>query len=173
MSHHQVMNSYNQVCKLDFTQIRMKLADREHGSNWTESKIHEAELLYIAYLSIIHAFPDSKDVFAPPELADEFWHQHILDTRKYMADCITLFGEYLHHFPYFGMRGSEDAKALDQATIQMKNLLATYFFNLPRYKEVLAHFTSSDCSNCSGACSSCSDSISVLPSKLKPVLIAI
>ena len=39
-------------------------------------------------------------------------HQHILDTIAYRADCEAIFGFYLDHFPYFGMRGDDDAQAL-------------------------------------------------------------
>ena len=46
---------------------------------------------------------------------DKFWHAHILDTRKYIEDCERVFGCYLHHFPYFGMRGADDAAALARA----------------------------------------------------------
>lgn len=48
-------------------------------------------------------------------MVDEFWHQHILDTHAYHEDCEVIFGNYLHHFPYFGMRGEADAKALEDA----------------------------------------------------------
>ena len=30
---------------------------------------------------------------------DEFWHQHILDTRKYRDDCENIFGHYMDHTP--------------------------------------------------------------------------
>ena len=156
MNHKKIMNAYLIVRKLDFTLIRMKLADREHGSSWPKSKIEEAELLYIAYLSILLAYRDTEVSFAPPALADEFWHQHILDTRKYVSDCLTLFGEYLHHFPYFGMRGPEDSKALHQATAQMQILLSTHFYHLPQYRVIIEKFNLDSCSGCAGgSCSSC------------------
>ncbi len=34
---------------------------------------------------------------------DEVWHAHILDTRRYAADCDCVFGEFIHHYPYFGL----------------------------------------------------------------------
>jgi hypothetical protein len=46
---------------------------------------------------------------------DKFWHGHILDTLKYAEDCDVIFGRFLHHFPYFGMRGAEDAANLARA----------------------------------------------------------
>jgi hypothetical protein len=39
----------------------------------------------------------------PPSMEiDEFWHTHILHTNKYHQDCLSIFGEYLHHSPYHG-----------------------------------------------------------------------
>jgi hypothetical protein len=38
-----------------------------------------------------------------------------LDTQKYQEDCERVFGYFLHHFPYFGMRGEEDAENLKHA----------------------------------------------------------
>jgi hypothetical protein len=48
-------------------------------------------------------------------MVDEFWHQHILDTRAYRADCEAIFGRFLEHFPYFGLRGAQDAEDLTNA----------------------------------------------------------
>lgn len=55
----------------------------------------------------------------------KFWHYHILDTRAYHKDCDTVFGHYLHHFPYFGMRGEQDA-------INLKN---SFYLTKDRYLE--------------------------------------
>lgn len=49
------------------------------------------------------------------QLVDDMWHSHILDTRAYHDDCDRILGRYLHHFPYFGMRGEDDAQALHDA----------------------------------------------------------
>lgn len=35
-----------------------------------------------------------------------------MDTEKYAVDSDVVFGYFLHHFPYFGMRGAEDARNL-------------------------------------------------------------
>lgn len=56
---------------------------------------------------IIHAcYPELST--APSEKLDEYWHMHILDTKKYMEDCQFVFGYYLHHYPYFGLEGDKD-----------------------------------------------------------------
>ena len=46
------------------------------------------------------------DVKLPPsEEIDEFWHNHILDTKKYRIDFEQIFGFYLDHYPYLGIDG--------------------------------------------------------------------
>lgn len=39
----------------------------------------------------------------PAKSVDKVWHSHITDTRRYPADCKKCFGEYMHHYPYFGL----------------------------------------------------------------------
>ncbi|WP_205588317.1 glycine-rich domain-containing protein [Helicobacter vulpis] len=51
----------------------------------------------------------------PPKDVDAFWHYHILDTQKCAQDCQEIFGYFLHHFPYFGMRGDQDAQNLQDS----------------------------------------------------------
>jgi hypothetical protein len=58
-------------------------------------------------------------MLAPSKDVDKFWHGHILDTLKYAEDCQNVFGYFLHHFPYFGMRGEEDAANLRAASANM------------------------------------------------------
>lgn len=38
-------------------------------------------------------------LLVPTREIDEFWHNHILYTKRYMADCQHIFGHYLHHEP--------------------------------------------------------------------------
>lgn len=46
-------------------------------------------------------------VTTPSRTLDIFWHQHILDTKKYYDDMINIFGHMMHHFPYLGVRSIE------------------------------------------------------------------
>ena len=100
---------------LDLSGIRMKLADPEEGRGYSETDLDLREGEYRKFLALHLANPGMDIV--PCKLVDEFWHQHILDTRAYHDDCHAIFGEYLHHFPYFGMRGEEDARALQDAYV--------------------------------------------------------
>jgi hypothetical protein len=59
------------------------------------------------------AFPNEQ--LAPLVDVDTFWHYHILDTKKYAADCQLVFGYFLHHYPYLGMGDEADQQALIQS----------------------------------------------------------
>jgi hypothetical protein len=98
---------------IDLTDIRRKLADPEEGKGYGPDRLDAMEREYRRFLALHLAFPGEDIV--PCQPVDEMWHQHILDTRAYARDCEALFGEFLHHFPYFGMSGPDDAQALHDA----------------------------------------------------------
>lgn len=57
----------------------------------------EAEYRQFLYLAATHP----EDVIVPwSDALDEFWHTHILDTRKYEQDCMVIFGKMFHHDPH-------------------------------------------------------------------------
>ena len=47
------------------------------------------------------------------------------------VDCRRVFGFYLHHFPYFGMRGPDDAAALARAGERTRELYEAEFGAAP------------------------------------------
>ena len=110
---------------LDLTPIKFKASRKEDGYGWSTSYADQMEVAYKRYL-ILHA-KHPELTLAPEQDVDRFWHMHILDTRKYAADCEATFGYFLHHFPYLGLRGEDDAKALEAAFQQMQQLLAEEF----------------------------------------------
>jgi hypothetical protein len=110
------------VAKLDFTALKDKLG-QEKG--WSPEYQSEVEALYRAFLALNIVYPDRK--ICPTGPIDEFWHAHILDTRAYEPDCNYLFGGFLHHFPYFGMRGPEDRVALQIAFDESRVLFIRHF----------------------------------------------
>jgi hypothetical protein len=97
---------------LDLTNVRMKLADPEEGKGLSEEELDLAEAEYRKFLALHLMHPDADIV--PCHLVDDIWHQHILDTIC-REDCNAIFGRFLDHFPYFGMRGDDDAQALCDA----------------------------------------------------------
>jgi hypothetical protein len=98
---------------LDLSNIRMKLADPEEGTGLADAQLDVMEQEYRRFLALHLAHPDLDVV--PCKLVDEMWHRHILDTAAYRNDCHAIFGRFVDHFPYFGMRGPQDAQSLGDA----------------------------------------------------------
>ncbi|MEX1086972.1 MAG: hypothetical protein WD312_01060 [Candidatus Paceibacterota bacterium] len=113
------------IDSLDLDPIKVKLMDSEEGQGWSREKADQMEQAYKAFLYLNLKYPDQPIV--PTGEIDAFWHQHILDTRKYAEDCQQVFGHMLHHFPYFGMRGEQDAQNLQNAFEETKHLFEEVF----------------------------------------------
>lgn len=110
------------VADLDFSMLKQKL---EQEKGWSSGYQDEVEGLYRRFLALNIVYPDRK--VCPTGPIDEFWHAHILDTQAYARDCDYLFGHFLHHFPYFGMRGPEDYMALQSAFDDSRELFIRHF----------------------------------------------
>ena len=66
---------------------------------WSSEKAQRVENSYRRFLYAL-AHKKENDLLSPPsQEVDDFWHQHILDTRKYREDCYTVFGHYIDHTP--------------------------------------------------------------------------
>ena len=113
------------IDQVDFTMIKLKLQDTEEGNGWNQEQCEEAEREYKKFLAMKRTYPN-KDI-VPNHMVDEFWHRHILDTAKYAEDCDLIFGYFLHHYPYFGMNGKEDAQNLTDAFEETKELYQLHF----------------------------------------------
>jgi hypothetical protein len=113
------------IFALDLEPIKMKLMDKKEGQGWSSAQADRYELEYKRFLALLAKFPD--DVIAPSTSVDKFWHAHILDTVKYARDCESVFGYFLHHYPYFGLRGEQDAANLAKAAIRMRRLYEQEF----------------------------------------------
>jgi hypothetical protein len=87
--------------------------DPEEGQGWSREYVEQMAIEYKRFLTLSVKYPE--ETIAPSKHVDKFWHGHILDTMKYVEDCQNVFGYFLHHFPYFGMRGEEDAANLAEA----------------------------------------------------------
>lgn len=110
---------------LDLDPIRVKLMDAEDGQGWTREYAERMEVAYKRFLTLLVTHPQT--TVAPSKEIDKFWHAHILDTMKYADDCQQVFGYFLHHFPYFGLRGADDAAQLAQAGQDMERLYQEEF----------------------------------------------
>lgn len=98
--------------KIDLAAVNHKLM-MDNPEQWTAEAVTHAEHMYRQFL-VLHAMYPNEDL-VPTKQIDEYWHQHILDTRQYAKDCEFLFGAFLHHDPYFGINGSADRLRNKQA----------------------------------------------------------
>lgn len=119
------MEKLKLIEELNLEPIKFLLIDKNEGPGWTLTKADEIEQQYKAFLILNYKYPEKPIV--PSKDIDVFWHYHILDTRKYTTDCNMIFGTYLHHFPYMGVRGKEDAKNLETAFEETINIFRKEF----------------------------------------------
>lgn len=113
------------VNQLNLDPIKVKLMHQKEGEGWSRPVVDAAELAYKQFLVLNLKYPKSQLV--PTKEIDTFWHYHILDTLKYAKDCQSVFGHFLHHFPYFGMRGAEDEENMLAAFSRTKALFQSEF----------------------------------------------
>jgi len=113
------------IQSLDLDPIKLKLMDAEEGQGWSRAYADRMEIAYKRFLTLLIKYP--QETIAPSKDVDKFWHGHILDTLKYAEDCERVFGCFLHHFPYFGMRGAADAADLRAAAANMNALYEREF----------------------------------------------
>ncbi len=98
------------ISQLDLSNIVQRMIEIYH---WPEDVAFRVCCLYRRFLylklqyGILYTIPPSIEI-------DEFWHNHILHTKKYHDDCIEIFGEYLHHHPHHGMKGEISQTELER-----------------------------------------------------------
>ena len=136
------------LVNLDLSMIVIKLMDPEEGQGWSEVYTRRVDVEYRRFLALTRAYPDRAIV--PSKIVDAFWHAHILDTQAYAPDCDQFLGFFLHHFPYFGMRGPEDARALGDAYDDTLALYGQHFGEAPA--DLWARTGAARCPNCGVRC---------------------
>jgi len=112
---------------LDLEPIKFKAMRNvdDDGYGWSAERAQHAATAYKRQLILRAKHPDA--TLVPERDTDRFWHMHILDTMKYAADCDAMFGHFVHHYPYFGLRGEEDARIADDAFETTQRLLVEEF----------------------------------------------
>jgi hypothetical protein len=85
---------------LDVEPVKVRMMDPVRGEGWTREHADAVEITYKNFLSMLVKHPEHAEEIAMSEDTDEFWHTHILQTRKYAEDCQEMFGTYLHHSPH-------------------------------------------------------------------------
>lgn len=117
------------MTKLDLEPIIFKAMDPEEGYGWGLEQAFQISEEYRKFLYLCITERDTGVV--PSKQVNQFWHLHILDTQKYAEDCEKFVGYFLHHFPYFGMRGEQDAKNLIRCWEETKALYVRVFGQYP------------------------------------------
>ena len=114
------------VDELDLEPIVFKLTHPEPGESClTLTRVDADVALYRCFLKLCLLYPDVTMV--PTSSIDHVWHTHMLDTSKYRTDCDHVFGHFLDHFPYAGLRGEQDRRAWQQAFVQTRHLFLQHF----------------------------------------------
>jgi|SRR5579871_6061091 len=127
----ELARSAHYIQTLDFSQIIDKLVDH---MGWARGHAVEAAELYKKFLFLqrkyghLYTLPPSEDI-------DEFWHMHILDTKRYRKDCEVIFGRILEHYPYLGIDESTNFEDLERAFGKTHELFALEF-NKERIQEI-------------------------------------
>lgn len=98
------------INNLDLGPIKYKLV---HETELSLAEVRIMEKQYRQFLMLIHLYP--KTSIIPTESIDKIWHTHILDTQKYREDCNEIFGKFIDHFPYLGLRGAKDEELLKKS----------------------------------------------------------
>lgn len=160
------------IAALDLDPIKIKLMDEREGMGLSREEADLIEVEYKRFLSLMYKYP-SKTIVCSTEV-DKFWHQHILDTRKYAEECDRIFGFFIHHFPYFGMRGDEDAANLRNCFEESNQLYEKEFGEAPKTLASAAgncNVCGSDSCSHSGFCNTCSGELtgaSPVQSSIRP-----
>ena len=110
------------IAHINFTMLKEKLlmSVEEGGHGWSIEMADKAEVKYKKWLFL--KLKHENVLIPPPNDIDTFWHGHILDTQAYMRDTAAIFGQYVHHYPYFGIRGKADQQKLREAFENTKRL---------------------------------------------------
>ena len=83
-------------------------AVRRHA--WSAERAKCAENEYRKFLYLLMLGPT--ETLSPwSDDLDLFWHEHILHTSKYAADCQYLFGRFINHDPSISKRPIAEANA--------------------------------------------------------------
>lgn len=140
----QYKDAVAKIDSLDLKMIKMKLCEstEKGGKGWSVEQSEECEVWYRRFLKL--RLVCGKRILVPTKMIDDMWHYHILDTFKYHEDCQNIFGKYIHHFPYFGLRGKKDAQDQQRAFHETMDLFEKYFGEKPYNPTIVHHKVNRD-----------------------------
>ena len=145
--------SKQHIRDLDLTLVRATLIQK---LGWMPEKALRMEVEYKRFLYAL-AHKGKDDIISPPmQEVDEFWHQHILFTRKYREDCQKIFGHYVDHTPGLSPEKQRQADACRMKVYQDYEVNALFIdYNpAPQSSHNLRSKSDSGISACSSGCGS-------------------
>jgi uncharacterized membrane protein YgcG len=108
---------WTKIIGLDLKSVRTRFATKK---GWWWQLGHsplKIEGEYRQFLFLFAGNPETRLVPWSVDL-DEFWRQHMLDTRRYAADCNAIAGRLLERNPHL-VKGSREYKTAFEATRQL------------------------------------------------------
>lgn len=170
-----IADTWAKILAIDLVPVREKFLSRKSWwwRLWHSSEMLETEAEYRQFLYLIATNP-GKTIVPWSQKLDDFWHEHILDTRKYEEDCQKIFGQFIHHNPHLPKGTVEHSKAAKET----REIYRESFTNTTVFIDAgcsimpivfsscgsncsSSHDVSTDASSCnSGSCSSSSCSSS-------------
>jgi hypothetical protein len=103
------------AAEIDLRSVCDAMAEKHQ---WTSERAYLAQMEYIRFLTLLQKKPGFMLVpWLDPQGRDDldqFWHQHILDTAKYAADCNALFGRMIHHNPHVVKGSGQEQESVDK-----------------------------------------------------------
>lgn len=76
----------------DLSDVRARVQQR---MGWSEELADEALREYRKFIALVALNPERS--YGVVEAVDEVWHQHLLNTRDYLAMCDAVMGGVIHH----------------------------------------------------------------------------
>jgi hypothetical protein len=109
--------TWKTISTLKFDDVRERLM---HRKGWWWSLRHDVGKIEREYRQFLYLIATNRGRTVVPwsQDLDDFWHEHILDTARYAADCEHIFGGFIHHDPHLPM-GSRAHSDAFRATIEM------------------------------------------------------
>jgi len=101
--------------ELELNTVRDALMEKK---GWSLERAEAARTEYVRFVTLLRMRPGFMLVPWPnadgQDDLDQFWHQHILDTAKYAADCDRLFGRMIHHNPHVVRGSGQESEAVEK-----------------------------------------------------------
>lgn len=108
------LNEKWEVIKLlDLSNVKERFKKKKSGFWKKKINAESLENEYRQFLYLAAINPNEVVVPWTQEL-DDFWHEHILDTAKYIKDCEAIFGKVFHHNPNLPKGSKEQVTAFDK-----------------------------------------------------------